>query len=227
MSQSSAIDLPSIPEMLGRVKLQESRKTGRKDRCAVIAMSALLGVMAAVVAVAKFGWMGMVTAKYTVVLLYALLVLVYATWVALMLVEVFNQVRAGFRQAAQRVDRQIAHQRELISWLSSYPRELLRERAMLVELESKSWTRRAGIGVAFGAAFTVGLSLLAAAVKVNSTSLPSSVPTLNSYVNTISVTVYAVMFGLLLGSAMACVFAARLEKVAGVFKEAAERGSAV
>jgi len=213
--------------MLERIKLPQIQKKGRKDRYAVIAMAALLGAMVAVVAVAKLGWMGMVTAKYTVVLLYALLVLVYATWVVLMLVEVFNHVRAGFRQAAQRVDRQIAHEKEIISWLGGFPRELLRERATLVELESKRWTRRAGVGAAFGAASTVGLSLLGAAVKVNSTSLPSSVPMLNSYVNTISVAVYAVMFGLLLGSAMVYVFAARLEKVAGIFKEAAEGGRAV
>lgn len=70
------------------------------------------------------------------------------------------------------------------------------------------------MGAAFSAAFAAGINLLGAIIKSSGMQATSEVP---------SAIVYALMFGLLLGSAMVFSFAAKLEKVAGILSIAANR----
>lgn len=211
--------------MLVRIRPPKRKgSTNEKAHRLIFFVLALLLLAIVVIAALKvLEWTYIPYAAHLVLGLYVLLVLVYAGWVALLLAEVFNELKAGFRRAAEGTDGRIAHEETVIKWLTQYPCSQVREKSKLVELEAKRWTRRAGIGAAVGAASTVGLNLLGAALKMSATPAPGEGAA--GLLNGVTFAVYALMFGVLLGSTMVYVFAARREKVAGILQIAAERES--
>lgn len=214
---------PLIDELLAMME------PGRKNKLVFnkfdIWMLAILVVLAlgigACVTSVKLGWMEMEAAKMVVLCLYGTLLVVYLAWLSPMLKEVAGQIRYGFKQAAEVTKARMEHEESVIEHLMRYPRQLLREKSRLVDLEAKRWTRRAGVGAALNAASVVGITLFGAIVS-HDAGAKVGVPFLAG-LGFPTMLVYALMFGLLLGSAAIYVFAARLEKVAGVLLIAADR----
>lgn len=153
-------------------------------------------------------------AKYWAISLYGALILIYLSYTALQLVAIFKLLKSGFKQAVKTTEDRIAHEEKIIEELALYPRELTREKAKLLDLEAKRWIRRSGMGAAFSAASAAGINLLGAIITSSNIKAIGQIP---------STAVYALMFGLLLGSALVFSFAAKMERVAGILSIAADR----
>lgn len=207
---------PSTYELLTRI--QPNKKTifatKNTDRYAFGAGALLIFLIFIFIAAGKIGWMTMQLAKYWAISLYGALILIYLSYTTLQLIAIFKQLKSGFKQAVKTTEDRIAHEEKIIKELAIYPHDLVREKSKLLDLDAKRWMRRSGMGAAFSAASAAGINLLGAVITNSSMKAISHIP---------STAVYALMFGLLLGSALVFSFAAKLENVAGILSIAADR----
>lgn len=217
MSEFATPTFPSISELLTRTQFNRKTilfTTTNTERYAFGAGVLLIFFIIIIITASKTGWMTSHHAKYWAISLYAILLLIYFSYTTIQLIAIFKQLKSGFRYAAKSTDDRITHEEKIIEELAIYPRKLVRKKAKLLDLEAKRWMRRSGMGAAFSTASAAGINLLGAIIKSSGMSTTSEV---------LSTIVYAVMFGLLLGSALVFSFAAKLEKAAGILSIAADR----